>query len=1007
MPSESLGFNLYGVDNLSDELRTITRSVRRLQNQLEKLDSAEAEPEIRLQGADQTTQQLHRIRSALLGSRQGLREFANSLRVTRAAVKALQVGLIPVVGTLSSLATIAGVAAGAVAALGAAASTALAGLGAFAISAAGNISKVQTAMEDVTDAQKEFRAAAQKVNVALSTSAKIRADVKQLMQGLPRAQQQVISKLGDETVKWTELTKAQKQAAIQIRESKVTYDKLHNSQKDALNALIDQRDALMKLNPVQRKFAATLWEVKAAYEAFQKATQRQTLSALTEWVKLAEPALKRMVPLSNNAADAIGELGRSAQNRLKGQFWTELYNLLVNTTGPAIRKFGHIAMNVIAGVAGIIKAFIPTGMQFLTWLKGVSASFAEWGKSLSGSKGFQTWVQHIKDAAPTVLAFFKQLGRFLGFLVKGFLILGPPLLRVITYFMKLGNEILAAIMPALMSLWKVIQNQLIPALKPLMPIFKWIANFVKGALIGAFKGIIRVIKGIAQFIAGFFNVIVGIVTLNGEKIKKGLGQMWQGIKNIFLGAIQAIWNIMKLSFVGGIKKLVVGFMKRLPKWIWAGLKAVWNFFKRIFTRIYGFVSNIFRGIWFNISTIWGMIWGFFKSILGKIWRTVWGAFKRVYRFIVNIFQRVLSYARSSWNRIWSTITGFVKNIYNTIVNWFNKALDWLRGLGSKFLNIGKDLIGGLLRGIWNAMKGIGNWLKEHVWDPIVNGIKSLFGISSPSKVFEGFGFEMIRGLIKGMFKKFSGKIISKIFGGISQAAGKALRWLVQHGIVAFRKLLSMATSVWNKIKGLFGSTRGGDFGGVYGYVARVGHLMQRLHPGITSIGGVAPRSNPSDHPRGLALDFMVGRRAGDALVKTLMKSWRKFNIEYLIWRQRIWNPPRTYWRGMADRGGPTANHMDHVHASFLAPHEGGRRRFAVGGIVRTRTRAILGEQGGEIVLPLGRPDRARMLMRKAGLGGGGSAIGTMNVYTNPNAPASEIIEEALFEARRAQMSGGL
>jgi hypothetical protein len=47
------------------------------------------------------------------------------------------------------------------------------------------------------------------------------------------------------------------------------------------------------------------------------------------------------------------------------------------------------------------------------------------------------------------------------------------------------------------------------------------------------------------------------------------------------------------------------------------------------------------------------------------------------------------------------------------------------------------------------------------------------------------------------------------------------------------------------------------------------------------------------------------------------------NITYIIWYQRIWSTNSPGWRKMADRGSPTANHMDHVHISFLASPSNG------------------------------------------------------------------------------------
>ena len=48
----------------------------------------------------------------------------------------------------------------------------------------------------------------------------------------------------------------------------------------------------------------------------------------------------------------------------------------------------------------------------------------------------------------------------------------------------------------------------------------------------------------------------------------------------------------------------------------------------------------------------------------------------------------------------------------------------------------------------------------------------------------------------------------------------------------------------------------------------------------------------------------------------LMENRAKLGIEYIIYRQRIWRPATSPgWRGMSDRGGVTANHMDHVHVT--------------------------------------------------------------------------------------------
>jgi hypothetical protein len=84
-------------------------------------------------------------------------------------------------------------------------------------------------------------------------------------------------------------------------------------------------------------------------------------------------------------------------------------------------------------------------------------------------------------------------------------------------------------------------------------------------------------------------------------------------------------------------------------------------------------------------------------------------------------------------------------------------------------------------------------------------------------------------------------------------------------------------------------------------------------PQITRYGGVAGRG---EHATGQALDIMVSSDLGTQIASFVMKHRAELGVEYIIWRQRIWRPATSPgWRGMSDRGGATANHMDHVHVT--------------------------------------------------------------------------------------------
>lgn len=96
------------------------------------------------------------------------------------------------------------------------------------------------------------------------------------------------------------------------------------------------------------------------------------------------------------------------------------------------------------------------------------------------------------------------------------------------------------------------------------------------------------------------------------------------------------------------------------------------------------------------------------------------------------------------------------------------------------------------------------------------------------------------------------------------------------------------------------------------------------YPQITSIGGLRSGAGAQDHGTGHAVDLMIpnyssasGKALGDEIAAYLQQHASELGVKYVIWRQHIWSVQRSSegWRAMADRGGVTANHYDHVHVS--------------------------------------------------------------------------------------------
>ncbi|WP_410874688.1 peptidoglycan DD-metalloendopeptidase family protein [Nocardia sp. A7] len=98
-------------------------------------------------------------------------------------------------------------------------------------------------------------------------------------------------------------------------------------------------------------------------------------------------------------------------------------------------------------------------------------------------------------------------------------------------------------------------------------------------------------------------------------------------------------------------------------------------------------------------------------------------------------------------------------------------------------------------------------------------------------------------------------------------------------------------------------------------------IVQRF-PLVRAIGGQREDALP-DHPSGRAIDIMIpdpisgnGKALGDQIAEFVLTNSAALRIDYLIWRQ-TYRAASGESNLMEDRGGVTANHMDHVHVTTL------------------------------------------------------------------------------------------
>lgn len=97
------------------------------------------------------------------------------------------------------------------------------------------------------------------------------------------------------------------------------------------------------------------------------------------------------------------------------------------------------------------------------------------------------------------------------------------------------------------------------------------------------------------------------------------------------------------------------------------------------------------------------------------------------------------------------VKGLAQNLPQLVTGVLNMAATIIKTLVDSIpdvIEVGKDIV----RGVWDGIKAMGSWIKEKVsgfFGGIVDNVKGVLGIHSPSRVFAGIGENMALGLGEG------------------------------------------------------------------------------------------------------------------------------------------------------------------------------------------------------------------------------------------------------------------
>ncbi len=240
----------------------------------------------------------------------------------------------------------------------------------------------------------------------------------------------------------------------------------------------------------------------------------------------------------------------------------------------------------------------------------------------------------------------------------------------------------------------------------------------------------------------------------------------------------------------------------LGQWLWAK-------FKIAIETLVGFLQNLDMAQLAQAAE--DLVMGFFNSVYETLASIDWQQLgNQVAEFLTNIdwvgvSGTVFSTIGAAFGAIGGFLVGLLADAWKEVADHFQ---EWIE----ETVAIGGDIVSGLLAGIIAGLVNIGVWIWNHMAKPLIDGFCELLGIHSPSTVFEGYGDNIVAGLLNG---------ITAAWGNITGFFGNALADIKKAFSDAWNSVRDTAANIWDGIVGAIKGAINGIISAINGMISGV------------------------------------------------------------------------------------------------------------------------------------------------------------------------------------------
>lgn len=315
----------------------------------------------------------------------------------------------------------------------------------------------------------------------------------------------------------------------------------------------------------------------------------------------------------------------------------------------------------------------------------------------------------------------------------------------------------------------ILSDQLTPGLREFVQlgsegISKIASAFQEGGLSGA-------MEAFGAVLSDGLNMIIEQLPAMVDAGMQLLGALGQGIIDNLPTIIDVAVEIVT-SFIGGlieafpqiisaaveiVTTLSSGISESLPELIPAAIEAILQIVEAL-------IDNVDQLIDAAIEIILALADGLIEALPKLIEK----APVIIGKLVTAIAENLPKIIKAGMDLIVTFASGIIKNIPEAVKS-IPKIISALVDGFTKYMSNIKDVGKNIVRGLWDGILAMGSWIKEKVsgfFGGIVDSVKGLLGIHSPSRVFTGIGENISRGLANGI--QAEAGLVASTMNGVAQ-----------------------------------------------------------------------------------------------------------------------------------------------------------------------------------------------------------------------------------------------